>query len=181
MKTDHILTKEYLNELFEYKDGNLFWKKAKVGTAKGTLAGTKSHHYYQICINYKIYRTHRLIWIFHNGNTEDCIDHINGNTFDNCIENLRNCNIAENLWNSKKPKNNNLLQNPVKKKKPQRRLSRPSPQFKRLLFQRRKSNNPVRKAPNNKSQSRLQRKSLLQSRLPKRSSSHHLKKKARRK
>jgi hypothetical protein len=106
MKTDHILTKEYLNELFEYKDGNLFWKKAKVGTAKGTLAGTKSHHYYQICINYKIYRTHRLIWIFHNGNTEDCIDHINGNTFDNCIENLRNCNIAENLWNSKKPKNN---------------------------------------------------------------------------
>jgi hypothetical protein len=106
MKTDHILTKEYLNELFEYKDGNLFWKKAKVGTAKGSLAGTKSHHYYQVCINYKIYRNHRLIWIFHNGNTENCIDHINGNTFDNRIENLRSCNISENLWNSKKPKNN---------------------------------------------------------------------------
>jgi hypothetical protein len=106
MKTDHILTKEYLNELFEYKDGNLYWKSFRKGTLKGLLAGTKSHHYYQICINYKIYRTHRLIWIFHNGNTEKTIDHINGDSFDNRIENLRSCNLSENSCNSKNRKNN---------------------------------------------------------------------------
>jgi hypothetical protein len=80
----------------------------------------------------------------------------------------------------KKPKNHNL-QNPAKKKKPQRKLSRPSLHFKRPLFQKRKSNNPVKRALNNKSQSRPQRKLLLQSRLPRRLSSHNLKKKARRK
>lgn len=85
----------------------------------------------------------------------------------------------------RRPKSKNLLHNPVKKRKPQRRLSRPSPQFKRLLFQRRKfNNNQVKKAQNNKNQSRLLRKSLPQSRLlpnqPRRLS-HHLRKKARRK
>jgi len=106
MKKDYTLTKEYLNELFDYKDGNLYWKKSRKGISNNLLAGTKSTHYYQICINYKIYRTHRLIWIFHNGNTEDCIDHINGNTFDNHIENLRICDLAKNSWNSKIRKNN---------------------------------------------------------------------------
>ena len=85
----------------------------------------------------------------------------------------------------RRPKSKNLLHNQVKKRKPQRRLSRLSPQFKRPLSQRRKfNNNQVKKAQNNKKQSRLLRKLLPQSRLlpnqPRRLS-HHLRKKARKK
>ena len=106
MRTDNNLTKEYLRSLFDYRDGNLFWKVSRKGILKDRLAGAKSHHYYQICINYKIYRTHRLIWIYHYGNTDFLIDHINGNTFDNRIENLRVCNESESSCNVKKSKRN---------------------------------------------------------------------------
>lgn len=106
MKTDHILSKEYLNSLFYYKDGHLYWKMTKGRILKDTIAGTKSHHYYQICIDYKIYRTHRLVWIYHNGNTDQIIDHINNDSFDNRIENLRVCTLSQNLCNSKIFKNN---------------------------------------------------------------------------
>lgn len=106
MRTDSILSKEYLQSIFDYKDGNLYWKKRKGKKLAGDIAGTKSHHYWQVCINYKIYRNHRLIWIYHNGTNPDYIDHINGNTFDNKIENLRDCNINQNGFNQKKYKNN---------------------------------------------------------------------------
>jgi|APCry1669189034_1035192.scaffolds.fasta_scaffold151756_1 HNH endonuclease len=106
MRTDSHFTKEHLQSLFDYKDGNLYWKKTKGRLKAGSLAGTKSHHYWQICIDYVIYRTHRLVWIFHHGNNPDYIDHINGNTFDNRIENLRECNISQNRHNQKLPKTN---------------------------------------------------------------------------
>jgi hypothetical protein len=106
MKTDYILSKEYLNSLFYYKDGDLYWKMTKGRILKDTVAGTKSHHYHQICIDYKIYRTHRLVWIFHNGNTDQIIDHINNNSYDNRIENLRVCTLSQNVHNSKRFKNN---------------------------------------------------------------------------
>ena len=105
-KTDSHFTKEHLQSLFEYKDGNLFWKEKKGIKLPGALAGTPSHHYSQICIDYKIYRTHRLIWAYHHGPSKFFIDHINGNTFDNHIENLRECTICENQHNRKVSKNN---------------------------------------------------------------------------
>jgi hypothetical protein len=100
-KTDSHLTKNHLQFLFDYKDGHLYWKQRKGRLIAGSLAGTKSHQYWQICIDYVIYRTHRLIWIFHNGNTSKSIDHINGNTFDNRIENLRECTNSQNQHNKK--------------------------------------------------------------------------------
>lgn len=105
-KTDAHFTKAHLQSLFDYSDGNLFWKINKGRRIAGTLAGTPSHHYHQICIDYKLYRTHRLIWAFHNGPSCLNIDHANGNTFDNRIENLRECTNNENHHNSKKSKLN---------------------------------------------------------------------------
>jgi hypothetical protein len=105
-RTDSHFTKEHLQSLFVYKDGHLYWKNTKGRLISGSLAGTKSHHYWQICIDYVIYRTHRLVWIFHHGNSPASVDHINGNTFDNRIENLRECNASQNQHNKKVSKLN---------------------------------------------------------------------------
>jgi hypothetical protein len=62
--------------------------------------------YLQINVgNEKLY-LHRLIWQFHHGEVPARIDHRNGDTGDNRIENLRLCTAAENQYNSKRKKNN---------------------------------------------------------------------------
>jgi hypothetical protein len=99
-------TQERLQKLFDYKDGNLYWKQTKGRILAGSIAGTKSHHYWQVCIDYVIYRNHRLIWTYHHGTNPKNIDHVNGDTFDNRIENLRECNKSENQHNRKLNKNN---------------------------------------------------------------------------
>jgi len=49
---------------------------------------------------------HRLVWLYHHGYTPDTVDHINRDTRDNRIENLRPCSRAENQYNSKRKSNN---------------------------------------------------------------------------
>jgi hypothetical protein len=97
------LTQDLLKELFYYVDGKLFnrvkrSKKTIVGEEAGSLP---PKGYRQIMINGKMYRTHRLIYIFHNGEIADNlhIDHINRDKLDNNIENLRLVTRQENQWN----------------------------------------------------------------------------------
>ena len=61
------MNKSMLNELFEYKDGNLYWKKrlsqrAKIGDKAGYL---RKDGYVNIRINNKNYKAHRLVFVFH--------------------------------------------------------------------------------------------------------------------
>lgn len=105
-KTDSHFTKDLLHRLFEYKQGHLYWKEKKGRRTAGSLAGTKAQRYWQTCIDYVLYRNHRLIWVYHNGPCEGSIDHINGDTFDNRIENLRECSSTQNQYNRKKSKSN---------------------------------------------------------------------------
>lgn len=42
----------------------------------------------------------RLIWYAHTGEHPECVDHINRDTLDDRIENLRGCTYAENRWNT---------------------------------------------------------------------------------
>ena len=105
-KTDSHFTKAQLQSLFTYADGNLYWRERKGRRLAGTLAGTASHHYHQICINYVLYRAHRLIWAYHYGPSEHMIDHANNNSFDNRVENLRECLHSQNSQNSRVPKSN---------------------------------------------------------------------------
>jgi hypothetical protein len=60
-----------------------------------------------------------------------------------------------------KPKTNDFIYNPVKKRRPQKKSSKPTLKFNRPLPQRRKiNNNQAKITQNNKNQSKLLRKSF---------------------
>ena len=99
-----MITPEFLNEIYEYKDGNLFYKKLvykntkaigdKVGyIAKSGYATTK--------IKNKSYLIHRLIYLMHYKYLPEQIDHIDGNPINNSIENLRDASGSQNCMNKK--------------------------------------------------------------------------------
>ena len=91
-----MITKELLNELFEYRDGNLYRKRnnKKAGTVR-------PDGYCQIRVDSKFYLTHRLVFLMHYGYLPDLIDHIDNNPSNNKIENLRPATSQQNQFNSK--------------------------------------------------------------------------------
>ena len=102
------ITQEYLKELFNYKDGFLYWKVRKAHCIQiGDIAGSlhKPTKYYLIKINNKAYKTHRLIYLYHYGYLPEFIDHIDRNRSNNKIENLRSVTKSQNQWNRKPNKN----------------------------------------------------------------------------
>jgi hypothetical protein len=101
------MTKDQLNQLFTYKNGELFWnlprKRVKAGSKAGSVL---SNGYESICLNQKRYYTHRLIFMMFNGYLPKEIDHVDGNSLNNCIDNLREANRATNMQNIKLSKFN---------------------------------------------------------------------------
>ena len=102
----NMVTKELLQEIFSYDNGNLYWKtvrcsKLKVGQKAGWV-GKKNYLY--VRVNYKAYAIHRLVWIIHNGDIDNgkIIDHIDRNPTNNKIENLRIATHTQNNQNSSK-------------------------------------------------------------------------------
>jgi PBP1b-binding outer membrane lipoprotein LpoB len=100
-----VITQAELLELFDYKNGEIYWKKTFSKKTKiGNKAGRKqSLGYIQVNVNKKSYLAHRIIFAMHNGCFPKFIDHINGNKSDNRIENLREVTASQNLQNTKKP------------------------------------------------------------------------------
>ena len=97
------LTQDHLKSLFDYKDGDLYWKisrnnNIKVGQVVGML---RPDGYKRVNINKKNYYLHRLIFIYHNGFITDEIDHIDNNRLNNRIENLRVATRIQNMLNCK--------------------------------------------------------------------------------
>ncbi len=99
---DFTLTQEYLHEIFNYKDGELFWRKN--GKKAGTLDSPNNR--YQVQINRKFYKLHRIIFIMFYGYMPKEIDHIDGNPSNNKINNLRQATSSQNNYNQKIPKTN---------------------------------------------------------------------------
>jgi hypothetical protein len=102
-----MLTQEILKELLHYDpDTGIFtWKITKSFRSQvGTIAGGHDNYgYLQISINYKLYKAHRLAWLWAYGAwPKDQIDHINCIKNDNRIINLRESNNIENKQNLKK-------------------------------------------------------------------------------
>ena len=101
------MTKELLLQLFDYKNGELYWKAKKSGVTVGMKAGSDSGNgYITLQINGKNYKLHRIIFMMHYGYLPKYLDHIDGNPSNNSIENLRECTHQENVWNQSIKKNN---------------------------------------------------------------------------
>lgn len=103
-----MMETDLIKELFDYKDGQLYWrkkvnKKHSIDKPAGTV---NSNGYCVITINSKKYFAHRLIWLWHGLELPPMIDHINRNTLDNRIENLRPSDYVTNAYNSKRKADN---------------------------------------------------------------------------
>ena len=97
-----------IKDIYEYRDGSLFWKVAKSNVVKiGDRAGyITKHGYRKVMMNGRQLYEHRVIFFMHNGYMPKQIDHINGNKLDNRIENLREVTHSENAMNVRIRKTN---------------------------------------------------------------------------
>lgn len=102
-----MLTKEYLNQIFEYRDGNLYWNINHKNAKKGSEAKAKTSHGYKVVvINGKQHKVHRIIWAMNYDNLPKFLDHIDGNKENNTLSNLRPASIHQNQCNRKRPLSN---------------------------------------------------------------------------
>lgn len=103
------LTQDKVKDLFEYRDGALFWKNRTVDSLgrnikylNGRFAGSiDSSGYLQIKIDGKLHFNHRIIFLMFNGYVPKVLDHVDGDKTNNKIENLRSASIAQNNHNVK--------------------------------------------------------------------------------
>lgn len=98
---NHIINKM----VYDVKTGSLTFKK---GSRKGCHVGSITKDgYYRTKVKGKNYLIHRLVWLYNYGAFPDGhIDHINHNTIDNRLLNLRVVTSKGNNQNRSKHKNN---------------------------------------------------------------------------
>jgi hypothetical protein len=100
--SDVDLSSKYLHELFEHRDGTLFWRvnrgKARAGEKAGCIG---NRGYVVIVVNGKQRMAHRLVWIMHGKEPVPMLDHIDGDQRNNRIENLRSITVSQNQRNTK--------------------------------------------------------------------------------
>jgi hypothetical protein len=100
-----MITQETLQEYFDYDPaGYLVWKVSLNPRAKiGDIAGKNSfdlHGYQCTKLHGKIYRVHRLIYLWHYGSLPHIVDHENRDKADNRISNLRAATDQQNKANN---------------------------------------------------------------------------------
>ena len=106
------VTAENIRELLSYSQatGIFIWQSRPAKAVHvGDVAGSVNKFgYITIGIKKKIYKAHRLAWLYIYGNWPDgLIDHINGNKADNRITNLRVVNETGNSQNIRRPNRRN--------------------------------------------------------------------------
>lgn len=107
-----MITQTELKNILNYDcvTGQLSWIKGsrKGGFKAGRICNCiDAHGYIQVNINKRVYKAHRLVWLFVFGEMpKGQIDHINHIRTDNRIENLREVNNQKNHLNRPKQSNN---------------------------------------------------------------------------
>jgi hypothetical protein len=107
-----MITKARVDDLYLYRpDGELVRKIRVCGFRAGVVAGylTKDRRYRAIRIDGRQYLVHRIVWLMHHGTIPELphmIDHVNRESLDNRIENLRICSRIQNLANARLHPNN---------------------------------------------------------------------------
>lgn len=90
-----------MKEKFDYDSGRLLLKGTYVDKSTKTSRGYK-----KIQFKSKGYLLHRLIFYYHHGYFPEIVDHMDGNLFNNNIENLQACDQSINIAKARKFKTN---------------------------------------------------------------------------
>jgi HNH endonuclease len=92
----------------DLKEGRLFWRDvsryhaSRNGQEAGCPQRSRRKSYWMVGIDGKLYLRGRLIFLAVHGRwPTPCLDHINGNSLDDRLENLRECTQLQNAWNHK--------------------------------------------------------------------------------
>lgn len=109
------ITQQLLYELFDYReDGNLVRKYPAAGVKNGigSVVGCKpkkisrNNRYVKTTLFGKHWCVHKLVYMYHRGYVPEHIDHVNMDSLDNRIENLREVTKSQNMANRKLMANN---------------------------------------------------------------------------
>lgn len=92
-------------ESFEYRDGKLFWKsiskfhRDRLGAEVGGPVNSRGKRYWSAHIDGKTLKRHQVVFCLFNGYIPKMIDHIDGDSTNDRIENLREANYTLNNRN----------------------------------------------------------------------------------
>lgn len=103
MTLSRSLTQELVKRLFDYRNGELYWKTSRRNQIKiGDIAGCVGKDgYSHIEIDGRNFLTHRIIFLWHTGLAPKIVDHEDNNPSNNKIENLRGVTHSQNQFNRK--------------------------------------------------------------------------------
>ena len=82
----------------------MLWREGRTNVLAGAIAGSPNDGYLCVQIDSKLYKVHNIVWVYFNGPIPDgmIVDHANGDSFHNDIDNLRIATDAQNNHNAKK-------------------------------------------------------------------------------
>ena len=103
------LTQERLKTLLDYDPETGVFRWWATGSGRKTKVGSEliGRGYLQICVDGRRYYAHRLAWLYTHGTLpRGYADHVNRDTTDNRIENLREATPGQNQQNRGTNKNN---------------------------------------------------------------------------
>lgn len=105
------ITQQEIRDAFDYDPrGLLIWKAPRGKVHAGDIAGAHTilPSGYRSCVfNYKRQKVSRLIFLWHKGFLPTVVDHIDGDTMNDKIDNLRAATMSQNQGNTKRIRKTN--------------------------------------------------------------------------